>query len=75
MSEAPSQEAGQLPTSNVTHANITGKVPQTKIKRRNARKGRRNAKSVSLESHRKSHVNQLKKQAVISPSAATKHGL
>jgi hypothetical protein len=67
-----SGNTGALPTSNVTHANITGKVPDgAKPKLLRNRKG----KAVRLSSDRKSHVRQLQARGQISPRAAASHGL
>lgn len=59
-----------LPTSNVTRAGITGKVPKA-LKRVRAGK----AKRVRLSSDKRRHVKQLSKQGLISSSAASSHGL
>jgi len=63
--------SNDMPPSNMTRANITGKVTQTEIHR--GRRGK--VKRVKLEQHQKSHVRQLQKRGQISPKAAASHGL
>jgi len=62
----------ELPDSNITHANITGKVPTTS--RRMRRRGGK-AKRVKLSADQKSHVKSLERRGQISPRAAASHGL
>lgn len=68
MDDAPAHD---LPESNITHANITGKVVKTRVRGRRAGKG----KTVRLSSDHKSHVKQLRARGQISPRAAASHGL
>lgn len=71
---AASGQSGALPvsSSNQTHANITGKVPDAaKPHRGRMRKG----KGVRLSSDQRSHVRQLTARGQISPRAAASHGL
>lgn len=67
----PAAPSAPLPTSNVTHANITGKVVRVQVRPRRSGKGRR----VKLSSDQRSHVKTLAKQGRISSRAATSHGL
>jgi hypothetical protein len=67
-----SSPAPALPTSNTTHANITGKVPKTALRGR-TRGGKR--KAAKLSSDQRSHAKHLQKAGQISPKAAASHGL
>jgi hypothetical protein len=69
MDNASAQD-NALPVSNVSHANITGKVPQKITKRRGGKR-----KAVKLSSDQRRHVKQLTKSGQISPRAAASHGL
>jgi hypothetical protein len=59
-----------IAVSNLTRANVTGKVI-TKAKRLMRRRG----KPVKMASHQRKHVHQMQSKGVISPSAAARHGL
>jgi hypothetical protein len=61
-----------LPPSNTTRANITGKVPES-AKPRPFRRGR--GRKAKLSSDHRGHAKQLGKRGVISPKAAASHGL
>jgi hypothetical protein len=61
-----------IPTSNTTHANITGKVPKTALRGRRSGGKRKPAK---LSPDQRSHARHLQKAGQISPKAAASHGL
>jgi hypothetical protein len=62
-----------LGASNVTRANITGKVPQSV--KRPRRGGSRKAKPARLSGDHRKHAGALAKRGMISPQAAASHGL
>jgi len=69
---SPPTQSVPLPTSNATHANITGKVPKTALRGR-SRGGKR--KAARLSPDQRSHARHLQKAGQISPRAAASHGL
>ena len=72
MDDQPDQSGvGELPTSNVTHANVTGKV--LRIHSRGG--GNRRHKPVKMSADKKKHVKSLIRRGAISPRAAVQNGL
>ena len=68
----PTQPPETPPVSQtLTRANITGKVPVYAKSRRSPRK----AGKIKMSPDRKQHVNQMKRSGLISPRAASSHGL
>ncbi len=68
--EAPAAAAASIYQRNITHAHVTGKVPQA---RQNSHgRGRNTAKTPA---ERKSHAKKLKKRGLISDSVAARLGL
>lgn len=69
----PATPAPPLPASNVTRANITGKVPDA-AKPHRGRSGR-GGKRARLSGDKRKHASQLIKGGIISSTAAAKSGL